>query len=97
MPCLQRFPFPIEFISEEILQRRREVEIKINEQNTNKFDWGTVIKYNMQVSKFFFYLSIVLGLSILVVYVRCNLEMQIQVKISNYAYVIIFLKNTINV
>ncbi|KAF7634398.1 Ribosomal_L16 domain-containing protein [Meloidogyne graminicola] len=48
MPCLQRFPFPIEFVSEELLQRRHEVEHKIKEQNTNRFDWDTVIKYNMQ-------------------------------------------------
>uniref|UniRef100_A0A1I8BJF0 Ribosomal_L16 domain-containing protein n=1 Tax=Meloidogyne hapla TaxID=6305 RepID=A0A1I8BJF0_MELHA len=49
MPCLQRFPFPVEFVSEELLQRRREVDVKIKDQNENKFDWDTVIKYNMQV------------------------------------------------
>ncbi|CAK5117976.1 unnamed protein product [Meloidogyne enterolobii] len=48
MTCLQRFPFPIEFVSDELLQRRRDVEVKIKEQNENKFDWDTMIKYNMQ-------------------------------------------------
>ncbi|CAK5084510.1 unnamed protein product [Meloidogyne enterolobii] len=48
MTCLQRFPFPIEFVSDELLQRRRDVEVKIKEQNENKFDWETMIKYNMQ-------------------------------------------------
>uniref|UniRef100_A0A915N176 Large ribosomal subunit protein uL16m n=1 Tax=Meloidogyne javanica TaxID=6303 RepID=A0A915N176_MELJA len=51
MTCLQRFPFPIEFVSDELLQRRRDVEVKIKEQNENKFDWETMIKYNMQGCK----------------------------------------------
>jgi len=53
MTCLQRFPFPIEFVSDELLQRRRDVEVKIKEQNENKFDWDTMIKYNMQVQNIF--------------------------------------------
>jgi len=65
MTCLQRFPFPIEFVSDELLQRRRDVEVKIKEQNENKFDWETMIKYNMQVQNFLFYFLVsflVLGL-----------------------------------
>ena len=83
MPCLQRFPFPAEFVSEELLQRRREVEGKVKEQNANKFDWDTVIKYNMQVLNIFaaIYSFLTLGLSVLAFSVRCYLEMQIQVEI----------------
>jgi hypothetical protein len=45
----QRFPFPVEFVSQELLERRREMEAKIKLANANKFDWNTVLKYDMQV------------------------------------------------
>jgi hypothetical protein len=41
-------PFPIEFVSEEILQKRREEEREIELHNQNRFNWDMVIKYNMQ-------------------------------------------------
>jgi len=40
--------FPIEFISEEILQHRREEERQIQMYNKNRFNWDYVIKYNLQ-------------------------------------------------
>lgn len=45
----QRFPFPVEFISQELIEKRRAMEAKVKEMNVNKFDWETMIKYNMQV------------------------------------------------
>jgi len=45
----QRFPFPVEFTSQQILDKKRELEAKMTELNRNKFDWDTMIKYNMQV------------------------------------------------
>uniref|UniRef100_A0A1I7Y6Q0 Large ribosomal subunit protein uL16m n=1 Tax=Steinernema glaseri TaxID=37863 RepID=A0A1I7Y6Q0_9BILA len=48
MYLCERFSFPAEFVSEEILQERRREEAAIRANNTNKFDWDTVIKYNMQ-------------------------------------------------
>jgi len=43
-----RFKFPVEFISEEILQKQRQEEADIQKYNQNPFNWDTVIKYNMQ-------------------------------------------------
>ncbi|KAK0414494.1 hypothetical protein QR680_011463 [Steinernema hermaphroditum] len=48
MYLCERFSFPAEFVSEEILQERRQEEARIRANNTNKFDWDKVIKYNMQ-------------------------------------------------
>jgi len=45
----QRFPFPVEFISQELFERRREMDARVKAENKNQFDWETVIKYNMQV------------------------------------------------
>lgn len=62
----QLVEFPVEFISQEIIERRREIDAKVCEQNQNKFDWETVIKYNMQAS----YRA--LGLSIFVYLQNCK-------------------------
>uniref|UniRef100_A0AC34RJH8 Ribosomal protein L10e/L16 domain-containing protein n=1 Tax=Panagrolaimus sp. JU765 TaxID=591449 RepID=A0AC34RJH8_9BILA len=43
-----QFKFPVEFISEEILQKKRQEEADIAKYNMNRFNWDTVIKYNMQ-------------------------------------------------
>lgn len=48
MYLCERFSFPVEFISAEILAERRKEEERIAQLNTNKFNWETVIKYNMQ-------------------------------------------------
>uniref|UniRef100_A0AC34GPW0 Large ribosomal subunit protein uL16m n=1 Tax=Panagrolaimus sp. ES5 TaxID=591445 RepID=A0AC34GPW0_9BILA len=45
--CLH-FKMPVEFVSEEILQERRQKEADIAQYNQNKFNWDNVIKYNMQ-------------------------------------------------
>ncbi|VDD90461.1 unnamed protein product [Enterobius vermicularis] len=44
----ERFKFPVEFISADILAKRREEEKRIAELNTNQFNWEMVMKYNMQ-------------------------------------------------
>uniref|UniRef100_A0A914HWV8 Post-GPI attachment to proteins factor 2 n=1 Tax=Globodera rostochiensis TaxID=31243 RepID=A0A914HWV8_GLORO len=44
-------PFPVEFVSQELFEKRRELETKVRESNRNKFDWETIIKYNMQNCK----------------------------------------------
>uniref|UniRef100_A0A183BT10 Ribosomal_L16 domain-containing protein n=1 Tax=Globodera pallida TaxID=36090 RepID=A0A183BT10_GLOPA len=44
-------PFPVEFVSQELFEKRRELETKVRENNRNKFDWETIIKYNMQNCK----------------------------------------------
>ena len=41
-------PFPIEFVSEKILQQRRDEARDIERYNKNHFDWDRVIKWNMQ-------------------------------------------------
>lgn len=41
-------PFPVEFVSEEILTARRQREADIKKYNQNPFDWETVMKWNMQ-------------------------------------------------
>ncbi|KAI6188507.1 hypothetical protein M3Y98_00362300 [Aphelenchoides besseyi] len=41
-------PFQTEFVSEEILQRRRDEEREIKLYNQNPYNWDHVIKYNMQ-------------------------------------------------
>jgi len=46
-------PFPVEFVSQKLFDLRRELEERIKEQNENKFDWDTVIKYNMQSCRSF--------------------------------------------
>uniref|UniRef100_A0A7E4W126 Large ribosomal subunit protein uL16m n=1 Tax=Panagrellus redivivus TaxID=6233 RepID=A0A7E4W126_PANRE len=43
-----RFKFPVEFISEEMLQEKRQKEAEIARHNQNLFNWDNVIKYNMQ-------------------------------------------------
>ncbi|KAH7731806.1 Protein MRPL-16 [Aphelenchoides avenae] len=40
--------FPIEFVSQELLEQRRQQEADIAMYNQNHFDWDNVIKYNMQ-------------------------------------------------
>lgn len=44
----ERFSFPVEFVSEELLAERRAVEREIAEHNQNPFNWDRLIKYNMQ-------------------------------------------------
>ncbi|KAI6215372.1 Ribosomal-L16 domain-containing protein [Aphelenchoides besseyi] len=41
-------PFQTEFVSEEILQKRRDEEREIELYNQNPYNWDHVIKYNMQ-------------------------------------------------
>lgn len=40
--------FPLEFVSHEILDQRRQMEADIAQYNQNPFNWDNVIKYNMQ-------------------------------------------------
>ncbi|WKY01989.1 hypothetical protein Q1695_015753 [Nippostrongylus brasiliensis] len=44
----ERFSFPVEYVSEDILARRRAAEKEIAEHNQNPYNWDRVIKYNMQ-------------------------------------------------
>ncbi|KAL3120543.1 hypothetical protein niasHT_007835 [Heterodera trifolii] len=44
-------PFPVEFVSQELMDKRKELEMKVHANNRNKFDWDTLIKYNMQNCK----------------------------------------------
>uniref|UniRef100_A0AC35TSW1 39S ribosomal protein L16, mitochondrial n=1 Tax=Rhabditophanes sp. KR3021 TaxID=114890 RepID=A0AC35TSW1_9BILA len=44
----ERFAFPVEFVSSQILADRRQREKEIEEGNQNKFEWENVIKWNMQ-------------------------------------------------
>lgn len=48
MYLCERFRFPVEFISEKILEERKLQEKKIEEINVNKFNWDLALKYNMQ-------------------------------------------------
>jgi len=41
-------PIEVEFISAEILTQRRQEEERIRRENTNRFDWDMVMRYNMQ-------------------------------------------------
>jgi len=41
-------PMKAEFVSAEILKERREEEEYIRRENINRFDWDTVMRYNMQ-------------------------------------------------
>uniref|UniRef100_A0A915D539 CWH43-like N-terminal domain-containing protein n=1 Tax=Ditylenchus dipsaci TaxID=166011 RepID=A0A915D539_9BILA len=43
-----RLPYKIEFVSHELLKKRRAMEEKLKVANKNKLGWDTVIKYNMQ-------------------------------------------------
>lgn len=53
MPLHQRFRFPLEFISQELIEKRSRIEAEVQKNNENKFDWETLIEYNMQVILFF--------------------------------------------
>uniref|UniRef100_A0A0N5BVS7 Large ribosomal subunit protein uL16m n=1 Tax=Strongyloides papillosus TaxID=174720 RepID=A0A0N5BVS7_STREA len=44
----ERFTFPVEFVSYDMLEERRRNEQEIIEKNQNKFSWDNVIKWNMQ-------------------------------------------------
>lgn len=44
----ERFEFPAEFVSHDMLMERRRREQEIIEKNQNKFTWDNVIKWNMQ-------------------------------------------------
>uniref|UniRef100_A0A0K0DWQ9 Large ribosomal subunit protein uL16m n=1 Tax=Strongyloides stercoralis TaxID=6248 RepID=A0A0K0DWQ9_STRER len=44
----ERFAFPVEFVSHDMLIERRKREQEIIEKNQNKFSWDNVIKWNMQ-------------------------------------------------
>uniref|UniRef100_A0A0M3KI15 Large ribosomal subunit protein uL16m n=1 Tax=Anisakis simplex TaxID=6269 RepID=A0A0M3KI15_ANISI len=48
MYLCERFSFTVEFVSAEILAERRREEQRIAQLNVNRFNWDTVIKYNMQ-------------------------------------------------
>ncbi|KAK6102375.1 Ribosomal protein L16p/L10e family protein [Brugia pahangi] len=48
MYLCERFRFPVEFISEKILEEKKLQEKKIEEMNVNKFNWDLALKYNMQ-------------------------------------------------
>ncbi|CAJ0568864.1 unnamed protein product, partial [Mesorhabditis spiculigera] len=44
----ERFKFPVEFVSQDLLSQRRAREDWEARNNRNTFNWDTVIKYNMQ-------------------------------------------------
>ncbi|VDN21025.1 unnamed protein product [Gongylonema pulchrum] len=48
MYLCERFKFPVEFVSEKILQERKLEEKEIERINVNKFNWELALKYNMQ-------------------------------------------------
>ncbi|MFH4978987.1 hypothetical protein AB6A40_005696 [Gnathostoma spinigerum] len=48
MYLCERFQFPVEFISHELIVNEEAEEKRISELNLNKFNWENVIKYNMQ-------------------------------------------------
>ncbi|VDK80413.1 unnamed protein product [Onchocerca ochengi] len=48
MYLCERFRFPVEFVSEKILEEKKLQEKKIEELNVNKFNWDLALKYNMQ-------------------------------------------------
>uniref|UniRef100_A0A915PRG8 39S ribosomal protein L16, mitochondrial n=1 Tax=Setaria digitata TaxID=48799 RepID=A0A915PRG8_9BILA len=48
MHLCERFRFPVEFVSEKILEEKKLQEKKVEEMNVNKFNWDLALKYNMQ-------------------------------------------------
>uniref|UniRef100_A0A914DKV0 Large ribosomal subunit protein uL16m n=1 Tax=Acrobeloides nanus TaxID=290746 RepID=A0A914DKV0_9BILA len=42
------FGFPVEFISQRILEERKKEDEEVQQLNKNKFNWETAIKWNMQ-------------------------------------------------
>ncbi|CAJ0918576.1 unnamed protein product, partial [Mesorhabditis belari] len=44
----ERFKFPVEFVSQKILEERRVKEDFIQRHNQNRFNWDIMMKYNMQ-------------------------------------------------
>ncbi|GMR41809.1 hypothetical protein PMAYCL1PPCAC_12004 [Pristionchus mayeri] len=44
----ERFSFPVEFVSQRILDQRRAEQDLVTKCNQNPFNWETVMKYNMQ-------------------------------------------------
>ncbi len=38
----------LEFVSQKLLEERRQLEPELERSNLNKFSWETVVKYNMQ-------------------------------------------------